>query len=46
MTVKRNEVEKMQAYLLTKKPVAIDKKVAYGPKLTKGKTNDRKSKKK
>ena len=41
-TLKKNDVAKMQAYLLSKKPTAIDKKIAYGPKLGKVNKNGKK----
>lgn len=47
-TTKKSDVEKMQAYLLSKQPVktgkALDKKVAYGPKPAR-KTNGKKVRK-
>jgi hypothetical protein len=46
MTLKKSDVGKMQAYLLSKKPRAIDKKVEYGPKLDKSAKNGKKNKKK
>ena len=43
-TLKKDDVAKMQAYLLSKKP--IDKKVEYGPKPDKKVSNARKNKSK
>lgn len=44
-TLKKDDVAKMQAYLLSKKPTAIDKKIAYGPKLDKSAKNGKKIRK-
>jgi hypothetical protein len=44
-TLKKDDVAKMQAYLLSKKPTAIDKKIAYGPKPDKKVSNAKKNKK-
>ena len=41
-TLKKDDVAKMQAYLLSKKPTAIDKKIAYGPKPDKSVKNGKK----
>lgn len=42
-TLKKDDIAKMQAYLLSKKP--IDKKVEYGPKPDKKASNAKKNKK-
>jgi len=44
-TLKKDDVAKMQAYLLSKKPTAIDKKIAYGPEPTKGNNRGKKIRK-
>lgn len=41
-TLKKDDVAKMQAYLLSKNPVPVDKKVAYGPKPKKSAKNGKK----
>ena len=45
-TLKKDDIAKMQAYLLSKKPVPVDKKVAYGPKPDKKASNVEKNKSK
>ena len=45
-TLKKDDIAKMQAYLLSKKPVPVDKKVAYGPQLDKKASNVEKNKSK
>ena len=42
-TLKKDDIAKMQAYLLSKKPVPVDKKVAYGPKPDKKASNAKKN---
>lgn len=46
MSLKKADIGKMQAYLLSKQPKAIDKKVEYGPKPDKKASNVKNSKKK